>query len=133
MRKARALAAARGVEVDFRQVDLLAVDWGAETFDLVVGIFFQFVGPEDRARLFAGLARAVAPGGLILLHGYRPEQIAYGTGGPPFAENMYTEAMLRDAFPGWEILVLESHDREIAEGTAHVGLSALIDFIARKP
>ena len=131
--KARALATARGVEVDVRQADLLAVDWGAETFDLVAGIFFQFVGPEDRARLFAGLARAVAPGGLILLHGYRPEQIAYGTGGPPFAENMYTEAMLRDAFPGWEILVLESHDREIVEGTAHVGLSALIDFIARKP
>ena len=46
---------------------------------------------------------------------------------------MYTEAMLRDAFPGWEILVLESHDREIVEGTPHVGLSALIDFIARKP
>lgn len=131
--KARALAAARGVTVDFRQADLLDHDWGAETYDLVAGVFFQFVGPAERARLFAGMAAAVAPGGLILLHGYRPEQIAYGTGGPPFAENMYTETVLRDAFPGWEVLVAESYDIEIAEGAAHVGMSALIDFIARKP
>ena len=131
--KALALAAARGVSVDFRHADLLAVDWGAETFDLVAGIFFQFVGPGDRARLFEGMARAVAPGGLILLHGYRPEQIGYGTGGPPDPANMYTETLLRDAFPGWEVLVAESHDSDIAEGTAHVGRSALIDFIARKP
>ncbi len=131
--KARALAAARGVSVDFCQADLLDHDWGAETYDLVAGIFFQFVGPTERARLFSGMAAAVAPGGLILLHGYRPEQIAYGTGGPPFVENMYTETILRDAFPGWEVLVAESYDREIAEGAAHVGLSALIDFIARKP
>lgn len=131
--KARALAAAQGVTVDFRQADLLEHDWGAGTYDLVVGVFFQFVGPAERARLFAGMAAAVAPGGLILLHGYRPEQIAYGTGGPPVAENMYTETILRDAFPGWEVLVADSYDREIAEGAAHVGLSALIDFIARKP
>ena len=131
--KARALAAERRVTADFRQADLLAVDWGAETYDLVAGIFFQFVGPEDRARLFAGIASAVAPGGLLMLHGYRPEQFAYGTGGPPFPENMYTEALLRAAFPGWDVLVAESYDREIAEGAAHVGMSALIDFIARKP
>lgn len=131
--KARALAAAQGVTVDFRQADLLEHDWGAGTYDLVVGVFFQFVGPAERARLFAGMAAAVAPGGLILLHGYRPEQIAYGTGGPPVAENMYTETILRNAFRGWEVLVAESYDREIAEGAAHVGLSALIDFIARKP
>lgn len=131
--KARALAASRGVAVDFRQADLLAHAWGTETFDLVAGIFFQFVGPEERARLFEGLARTVAPGGMLMLHGYRPEQLAYGTGGPPFAENMYTEDLLRAAFPGWEVLFAESYDRRLDEGCSHVGMSALIDFIARKP
>ena len=33
--------------------------------------------------LGAALARTLAPGGQLLLHGYRPEQVALGTGGPP--------------------------------------------------
>jgi SAM-dependent methyltransferase len=131
--KARRLAAARGVTVDVRQADVMTRDWEDAAFDLVAGIFIQFAPPGERGRLFAGMARAVRPGGLLMLHGYRPEQVAYGTGGPPDPANMYTEDLLRGAFPGWEILVLKSYDRDIAEGSAHVGRSALIDFIARKP
>ncbi|MCA8879001.1 MAG: class I SAM-dependent methyltransferase [Rhodobacteraceae bacterium] len=133
LEKARRLAAARGVTVDFRQADVLNRDWEDAAFDLVAGIFIQFAGPGERERLFAGMGQAVRPGGLLMLHGYRPEQVAYGTGGPPDPANMYTEDLLRDAFPEWEILVLKGYDREIAEGSAHVGRSALIDFIARKP
>jgi hypothetical protein len=41
--------------------------------------------------------------------------------------------MLRDAFPGFEILELQEYDSIIEEGTGHKGMSALIDLIARKP
>jgi hypothetical protein len=71
--------------------------------------------------------------GLLLLQGYRPEQLGYGTGGPPHAENMYDAAMLRAAFDGFEILHLEEHDSVIAEGRGHDGMSALVDLAARKP
>ncbi|NBB99174.1 MAG: methyltransferase domain-containing protein [Alphaproteobacteria bacterium] len=133
--KARALADARGVTVDFQQVDLLA-DWpdtwrGA--FDLVVGIFIQFTGPTDRSAMFARMAKCLRPGGVLVLHGYRPEQLAYGTGGPRAVENLYTGDMLRAAFPGWQIAECRTYDRDIREGTGHAGMSALIDFIARKP
>jgi cyclopropane fatty-acyl-phospholipid synthase-like methyltransferase len=130
--KARALATEKGVTVDFRQTDLLAHDW-PERFDLVVAIFIQFVGPDQRARLFEGMRRSVRPGGLILLHGYTPEQIALGTGGPPHAENMYTEELLRAAFGDWEILECRAHERDIREGSGHHGRSALIDLVARRP
>ncbi|SEP00774.1 Methyltransferase domain-containing protein [Salinihabitans flavidus] len=130
--KARTLAAEKGVEVTFREVDVLSHDW-ADQFELVVGIFIQFVGPADRRRLFEGMARSVAPGCLILLHGYTPKQIDYGTGGPPFAENMYTEEILRDHFPDWSVLECRAYEREISEGRGHNGRSALIDFVARKP
>ena len=130
--KARKLADERGVTVDFRHADVLAYDW-PETYDLVAGIFIQFVGPEGRNRLFDGMQRAVKPGGLILLHGYTPEQIAFATGGPPHAENMYTESLLAKEFTGWEILESRAYEREVQEGRGHVGLSALIDFVARKP
>ena len=86
-----------------------------------------------RARMFAWMARAVRPGGVLLLHGYAPRQVDYGTGGPPYAENMYTENMLRDAFAGWDILHIADYDADIDEGPGHSGLSGLVDFVARKP
>ena len=79
------------------------------------------------------MVEAVKPGGLVLLQGYRPEQLAYGTGGPPDAENMYTVALLREAFAGLEILHLAAHDSEVSEGSGHKGMSALVDMVARVP
>jgi len=131
--KARRLAAARGVTVDHREGDIHTWDWRAQAFDAVVAIFIQFLAPEDRARVFAGMQSAVAPGGLFLLEGYRPEQVDYGTGGPPHRENMYTREWLVETFAGWEILVLDAYDAHIEEGPGHAGTSALIDLVARKP
>ncbi|WP_113912784.1 SAM-dependent methyltransferase [Roseovarius dicentrarchi] len=130
--KARKLATKRGVNVDFQNVDVTAHDW-PRTYDLVVGIFIQFLGPDARAELMQNMKRSVAPGGLMLLHGYTPEQVGRGTGGPPRAENMYTEDLLKDSFTGWNILENRAYEREINEGRGHSGMSALIDFIARKP
>ncbi|WP_413849249.1 SAM-dependent methyltransferase [Albidovulum sp.] len=130
--KARRLADDRGVAVDFHLADLDGWDW-SRVFDVVVGIFIQFVGPEERARLFTRIDRALVPGGLVLLHGYAPRQVGYGTGGPSAEENMYTLPMLRDAFAGYEVLSAEDYDAEVEEGCAHRGRSALIDFVARKP
>ncbi|MBH1943503.1 class I SAM-dependent methyltransferase [Erythrobacter sp. YJ-T3-07] len=130
--KARALAERRGVEVEYRQANLAEWAWPAEAFDAVVGIFIQFAGPELREDIFDGMHRSLKPGGLLLLEGYREEQLAYGTGGPPNIENLYTEDGLRRAFSTWEIELLDAYDAEIEEGTGHSGKSALIDLIARK-
>ena len=50
-----------------------------------------------RARLFEAMKRSLKPGGLLLMEGYRPEQLDYGTGGPRIEEDLYTEPMLRAA------------------------------------
>ena len=131
--KARALAKAAGVEVDFNIADITKWDWNATAYDLVVGMFIQFVGAEGRTAQFNGMKQAVKPGGHILLHGYTPKQLEFGTGGPPFVENLYTEDMLRAAFSGFEIVELRAYEREIDEGAGHSGMSALIDLVARKP
>ena len=73
------------------------------------------------------------PGGYILLQGYTPKQLEYGTGGPSAIENLYTEDMLRSAFADWDIEELVEYEDTIAEGTGHVGRSALIGMVARKP
>ncbi len=131
--KARRLAEARGVQISLQRTDLSAWPWPEAAFDVVVGIFIQFADPPLRERFFAGMKQAVKPGGLVLVEGYRPEQLAYGTGGPRIVENLYTEAMLRDAFGDFEILLLSAYDAPISEGAGHSGMSALVDLVARRP
>ncbi len=130
--KAKALAQERGVTVDFQVADIMTWDWDAVQYDLVVAIFIQFSGPDARAEVFEGLKRSLKPGGVLLLHGYTPEQIDLGTGGPPFVENMYTEELLRQSFADLDILELNAYHREVQEGRGHSGMSALIDLVARK-
>ena len=131
--KAQRLALERGVKVDFECADLLTWQWGKAEFDAVVGIFIQFVGSADRQILFAGIEAALKPGGLLILQGYTPRQLEFKTGGPPQAENMYSEALLRERFGDWDILHFSEHDEHISEGSHHHGMSALIDLVARKP
>lgn len=130
--KARKLASERGADVRFEQADLLQWEWGIERFDVVVGIFIQFVPPAQREAMFAEIKRSLKPGGLLLLQGYTPRQLEYRTGGPSQAENLYTESLLRDLFADMELLHLAEHDSHISEGAGHSGMSALIDLVARK-
>lgn len=131
--KARRLASQRGVDVDLHLATIEEWDWAPDRYDVVAAIFIQFAAPELRAAIFEGMKRTVKPGGLVLLQGYRPEQIGYGTGGPSSPENLYTRALLEDAFKDFEMLRLEDHDSVVHEGEGHDGMSALIDLVARKP
>ncbi|MDE2586228.1 MAG: class I SAM-dependent methyltransferase, partial [Betaproteobacteria bacterium] len=110
-----------------------AWEWPEAAYDLVVAMFIQFAGPAERDVLFAGMQRALKPGGHLLLHGYTPKQLEYRTGGPGAVENLYTPEMLRAAFSGLEIEELREYEADLAEGQAHRGISALIDLVARKP
>jgi SAM-dependent methyltransferase len=130
--KARTLATERGVHLHTQQVDLATWDWPPAAFDLVVAIFIQFAAPEIRPKIFAGMTRALKPGGLLLMQGYRPEQIAYATGGPRQPGHLYTRALLQDAFGSFTALDIREHDSPIHEGAGHEGMSALIDLVARK-
>ena len=119
--------------MDHVEQDVL--DWRpeADQYDVVVAIFIQFAPPADRTVLFENMKRAVKPGGLLVMEGYRPEQIDNGTGGPPSAENMYTRKLLEGAFADFDIELLNDYDKVIEEGNGHAGISALIDLVARKP
>lgn len=131
--KSRALAEAKGVAVDVQVADVLDWEWVPEAFDLVVGVFIQFLSPERRALVFDGMIRTLRPGGRVLLHGYTPKQLEYGTGGPPELAPLYTEDLLADSFAGLTVEHLRSYEIEIAEGAGHLGMSALIDLVAQKP
>ena len=130
--KARALAAERGVQLRTEVADIATWRWPREAFDVVTAIFIQVLFPPERALLFGNLKRALKPGGLLLMQGYRPEQLTYRTGGPPEPERLYTRALLEESFGDMAELEIREHDSMIHEGTAHVGMSALIDLVGVK-
>ena len=105
------------------------IDPVVETLDRDLAVF---ASPPERQRMFEGMKCALKPGGILILQGYRPEQIEYGTGGPKRRENMYDEPLLRESFADLEILHFASHDDLIDEGPGHSGMSALIDMVARQ-
>jgi SAM-dependent methyltransferase len=131
--KARALAAERHVNVTFAQVDVHRWDYPDTAFDVVVEIFAQFSSPAERALKWAGMRRALKSGGLLIIQGYTPKQLEYGTGGPKQVENLYTRAMLEAAFSDFRSLELVEEEREIHEGSSHAGMSAVIGLTGTKP
>lgn len=133
LEKANLLAAERGVTLTLEQCDVENWRWPDAVYDYVIGIFIQFSKPPERDQIFTAMKNALKPNGLIFLHGYTPQQLEFRTGGPTEVENLYTEELLRQSFSDFQIIALQSYEAQIAEGTAHVGMSALIDLVARKP
>ncbi|HQT63711.1 MAG: hypothetical protein B7Z75_01690 [Acidocella sp. 20-57-95] len=131
--KAKMLNAERGVSVNILQSDIESWAWTPNTYDAVIGIFFQFLDPVARSVVFAGMAETLKPGGCVFLRGYTPLQLEYKTGGPSEVENLYTPDLLRAAFPGFELIHLSDQITMLNEGPRHKGMSAFVDFIARKP
>jgi SAM-dependent methyltransferase len=131
-RKGEALAWERGVSVAFVRADVHSWDYPEAAFDVVAEIFTQFSSPAERAGKWQGMRTALKPGGLLIIQGYTPKQLQYGTGGPKQVENLYTPAMIEDAFRGFRDMRITEEELEMDEGSAHRGMSAVINFTARK-
>lgn len=130
--KALALAAERGVTIDSQQGDLATFDLGEDRWDLIVSIFAH-VPPGVRGALHARVARALRPGGRLILEAYTPDQIGRGTGGPPTPEMTMTLAGLRGELVGLEFVHGEELLRDVVEGPGHTGTGAVVQVIARRP
>lgn len=79
------------------------------------------------------MRRAPKPGGLLIMMGYTPKQLEYGTGGPKQIEKLYTRVMLQDTFGDFGDLNIVEEELEIREGTSHAGMSAVIGLTGRRP
>ena len=126
------LAGQRGVVVDAVQGDLATFDLGVDRWDVIVSIFAH-VPPPVRRDLHRRVTAALAPGGVLLLEAYTPDQVGRGTGGPPVVELTMTLAGLRDELAGLELLHGEELERDVVEGHGHNGTGAVVQVIARRP
>ena len=94
--RGQALATAAGVEIDWRQEDLLAWTPPAIAFDLVA-LFFIHLPQEERRGVYARAASAVRPGGTLLVVGHDRSNKRDGFGVPRDADVLFTPAdIVRD-------------------------------------
>lgn len=73
--RAREKAAAAGVSVDFRLQDARAMDWEGE-FDAALNLFLSFgyfETDDEHLAMLAGIARALRPGGKLLMEFWNRE------------------------------------------------------------
>lgn len=130
-RKAKSLAVIENVQVDYRLEDFFDINWSEKNYDNVIGICFQFVPHHLIDNVLMDLRSATKKGGTLLIHGYTPTQLKYGTGGPKDKSLMYTKDTFTNLFHESEIFKLEEYEAIINEGVGHSGRSAMIDFIAK--
>tara|TARA_B100001057_G_C22830646_1_gene943275 strand:- start:718 stop:1311 length:594 start_codon:yes stop_codon:yes gene_type:complete len=130
-KKAKSLAVSENVRVNYKLEDLFDINWTEKSYDNVVGICFQFVPRNLIESVLLGLRTATKKGGTLLIHGYTPRQLEYGTGGPKDRSLMYTKNTFTNLFHESEIFKLEEYEATINEGMGHNGRSAMIDFIGK--
>jgi 2-polyprenyl-3-methyl-5-hydroxy-6-metoxy-1,4-benzoquinol methylase len=120
---ARKEAATRGVEVDWRQLDLeSAGDWAAlGSYDAV--LVFNYL---DRAHMPDVVAR-VAPGGVLLMETFLESQKAFGWGPSSDAHLLRSGELNLLVQP---LVVL--HGREVVEAVDHARWSALASVLAAR-
>jgi ubiquinone/menaquinone biosynthesis C-methylase UbiE len=131
--KAKALAKKHGVtNITFELADVHNWAYPVDAFDVVVEIFTQFSDPCQRAKKWAGMRRTLKTGGLLLIEGYTPKQLDYGTGGPKELDHLYTRDMLLAEFGDFNKVVMSDYEAMMAEGSRHAGMAAVIDLVAWK-
>jgi len=104
--KGRRLSAARGVadgQVDWVVADLDEYKPTRRAFELVLIAYFQ-VHAELRARVLAGAAAALAPGGTLLVIGHDLTNLTEGIGGPQSPDVLYTPEAITAELPGLRIV-----------------------------
>lgn len=81
IQRAREIAQRRGVSVEWIVADLNEYDPPKRWFDLVVDLYIH-LEPNERRALTSKAARAVAPGGTLLIVGHHIDNLKDGHGGP---------------------------------------------------
>ncbi len=134
IRKARALAAARGVTLDIREADLNEWVPPVSSLDATVSIYLHL--PEAlRRRVHRGLAAALLPGGWFVLEAFHPGQLdGYRSGGPKDVAMLYTVDILREDLSDLGLREVEAFSGEVAlhEGAGHEGPAMVTRYLAQR-
>ncbi|HEY8218190.1 MAG TPA: class I SAM-dependent methyltransferase [Acidimicrobiia bacterium] len=106
LQKAAHLAVARGVDLDVVEADVTTYEPDAGAYDLVIVAYLQ-TGDAARDAWLTRAARAVAPGGTLLIVGHDRTNLDGGYGGPQDAAVLTTPDELAATLAASGDLVIE--------------------------
>ena len=134
LNKALKLAQDRGVQITTQVADLADYDFGEWQWDSIVSIWAHL--PEAvRQHVHAQIVPALKPNGMFILEAYTEQQLTMdAVGGPPATqrERFGSLAVLRSELAELEEITGTEKQRMISEGKRHQGLSAVVQFLAKK-
>ena len=129
--KARTLARQQGVALQTLQADLDTWTPEPASCDAVV-LTYVHLPAQARPAIHRRLARALRPGGWLLLEAFHPGQLAFTSGGPKDVDMLYTLAALRQDFAG---LLREELGAEVLanldEGPGHQGPAQVVRWLGQ--
>lgn len=130
--KAQRLALEKGVELETVLADLWSWSMPRNSYDAVVSVYCH-LPPELRRRVHAQIVQGLRPGGVLILEGYTPRQLLFGTGGPKQRELLYSADVLVNELRGLKVELCREVEREVVEGRFHTGRASVVQLIASKP
>ena len=126
--KARRLAGARGVEVDWLLADVTSHTPAPDAYDLAV-VLYLHLPTEPMAAVLRGAGDAVAPGGTLLVVGHDATNPTDGYGGPSDPSVLYGPADVVAALPNR--LVVDKAERVRRPVATADGTSSAVDVLVR--
>ena len=132
LEKAKRLAASRGVDIETVHVELADFAIVPDAWDAIVSIFCH-LPTALRARVHSAAVHGLKKGGVFLLEGYAPDQLEFGTGGPPVLDLLMNLDDLRGELDGLRLDHACEVVRDVREGRLHTGRGAVVQIIGVKP
>lgn len=132
LKKAQRLATERGVLIETRCSDLAHFEIVPGAWSAIISIFAH-VPPELRRLVHRRVVGGLRPGGILILEAYIPEQLRFGTGGPPVVELNMDLAGLEAELAGLDFELARDFERDVFEGQYHFGRGHVVQLVARKP
>lgn len=129
--KALDLAEQEDVSIDF-EVSLIE-DYVPEpnSFD-AIALIYCHLHPSIRSAFFEKLVESLAPGGTLILEGFRKEQLGLTSGGPKDPEMLYSAEQLATDFAKLSKLTVTRETIWLDEGPGHQGEAKVVRLIGKK-
>lgn len=126
--KGRELALEAGVEVDWHLGDVTTYD-PAPGFDLAAVLYLHL--PRDQMRTAIETAvRVLDPGGLLVVVGHHPDNIAKGVGGPQVPEVLYLPEDIAQMLGGMEMVKADTVERPVDRaGVTGIAIDTLVTAV----
>lgn len=131
MDKAQGLAAERGVFIETVVCSIEDFELAEEEWEGIVSVFFH-LPPDLRKRVHRSVVRGLAPGGVLVLEAFTPQQLEFDTGGPPILDRLITLETLEQELEGLDFVVARETLREVHEGRMHTGEGSVVQVVGVK-